>query len=198
LFYPILIVVCVTAWGFLHSWLASLRTKRIARQLLGEWVNRFYRILFIGIAILTLSPILAMVVFLPSRLLWRIHAPWVYGTATIQAAAVVGLIVTILMTDVWSFVGLRQLKHPNGEEKKSLVVKGLYGFVRHPLYLLVILFMWLIPYMTGLILAFVIASTGYFILGSIPEERKMLEIYGDAYRRYQESVPRIIPWIKLR
>lgn len=193
--YPFLIVISMTAWGCLHSWLASLRTKQTARQLLGERIDRFYRILFVGIALLTLSPILAMLVFLPSRLLWRIPAPWVYGTTVIQVAAVVGLIVTIFKTDVWSFVGLRQLKHPDGEEKKTLVVKGLYGLVRHPLYLLVIVFMWLIPYMTDLILAFVIASTGYFILGSIPEERKMLEIYGDAYRKYREEVPRIIPWI---
>jgi len=198
MYYPLLILVSMTAWGFLHSWLASLRTKQTAKYLFGEHINRIYRIFFVGIAILTLSPILAMLVYLPSRLLWRIPVPWIYGTIMVQLLAVVGLIVTILKTDIWAFVGLRQLKHPEVEEKKDLIVTGLYKFVRHPLYLLVIIFLWLIPYMTDIVLAFVIASTGYFIFGSIPEERKMRKIYGDTYRRYQQDVPRIIPWIKYK
>jgi len=196
--FPLLIAISMTAWGCLHSWLASLRTKRTAKRLLGEHVNRFYRLFFVGIAILTLSPILAMLVFLPSRLLWQITAPWIFGTLTVQIIAVVGLIVTILKTDVWSFIGLRQLNNPDVEKENALVITGLYKLIRHPLYLLVIIVLWLIPYMTDVILTFVIASTGYFILGTFPEERKMIEIYGDDYQRYQQEVPRIIPWVKFK
>jgi protein-S-isoprenylcysteine O-methyltransferase Ste14 len=41
--------------------------------------------------------------------------------------------------------------------------------------------------------AFVAVSTAYFFLGSIPEEEKLIEEFGDAYRRYQQIVPRLVP-----
>jgi methanethiol S-methyltransferase len=191
-------MVCVAAWGSLHSWLASLKTKSLVQRLIGEGMMRYYRLTFIGVAILTFLPLFAMLVYLPSRLLWRIFTPWLYGTVTLQILAVLGLLYTFLQTDIWHFIGLRQLTNPEiGDEgNEDLVVSGLYALVRHPLYFLVIVFLWLIPYMTDVILAFVTACTVLFVLGTIPEERKMIEIYGDAYRRYQCQVPRIIPWLK--
>jgi methanethiol S-methyltransferase len=200
LFYPVLIIVCVAAWGALHSWLASLKTKRLAKRFIGEWIMRYYRLVFIGAATLTFLPICAMLVFLPSRLLWRIPTPWIYGTVTLQVLAVLGLILTFLQTDIWDFIGLRQLANQisEDEDEKELVVSGLYALVRHPLYFLVIVFLWLIPYMTDVVLAFVIACKVYFLLGTISEERKMIEIFGEAYRRYQRQVPRIIPWLKIK
>ena len=50
------------------------------------------------------------------------------------------------------------------------------------------------PHMTVNLAAFFAVSTAYFYLGSIPEEQKLVEEFGDAYRRYQQLVPRLIPW----
>lgn len=196
--YPALILICVAAWGCLHSWLASLGVKEAARRIFGENADRFYRLAFIVIAVLTFTPILAMVAFLPSRLLWRIPFPWVYATIFIQVLSILGLISTIIRTDVWAFVGLRQIRDPKVEGQKPLVAVGMYKAVRHPLYLLTIILIWLFPYVTDLFMAFAIASTAYFLIGTIPEEYKMVHHYGDAYRRYREKVPRIIPRIKFK
>ena len=42
-------------------------------------------------------------------------------------------------------------------------------------------------------LAFFAVCSAYFYLGSFPEERKLVQEFGEAYRRYQRAVPRMIP-----
>lgn len=197
IFYPTLVFVSMAAWSFLHSWLAAFSTKKLARRIFGEGIRRYYRLIFVAIAILTLLPISAMLVRLPSRRLWVIPSPWVYFTVIIQFVAIFGLILIVLKTGPMIFIGLRQISNPNVERGREMVTTGFYGLVRHPLYLLNIILIWLFPYMTDLILAFVIVSTLYMIIGTIPEEQKLLEIHGEAYQRYQEQVPRIIPGLKL-
>ncbi len=196
MFYPLLVFTTMTAWAVLHSWLAALSTKVLARDIFGQGVDRFYRLGFVVIAILTLLPSLAMVVLLPSQVLWRIPSPWVYVTGAVQILAGLGLIIGVFHTDVMAFVGVRQLVQSDSEQKTKLITVGLYGLVRHPLYFFGLVLIWLTPYMTDLILAFNIAATLYLILGTIPEEKKMVAIYGPAYEEYQENVPRIIPGLK--
>jgi len=61
------------------------------------------------------------------------------------------------------------------------------------LYSTAILIMWLWPTMTVNLAAFFAVSTAYLYLGSIPEEQKLVDEFGDAYRHYQQVVPRLIP-----
>lgn len=186
----------MTAWCFLHSWLASFSTKKKARRIFGEGIQRFYRLIFVGIAILTLLPILAMMVLLPARRLWIIPSPWIYLTLLIQFLALIGIVLVVLHTGAMAFIGMRQISRPNVERERELVNTGLYSVVRHPLYLLSIILMWLLPYMTDLVLPFVIVSTLYMFIGTIPEEQKLVEIHGEDYEHYQEQVPRIFPGLK--
>ena len=193
---PILVFISMGTWGILHSWLAALSTKRLARRIFGKAIDRYYRLIFVGIAVLTLIPILAMVAFLPSRVLWVIPSPWRTLTLAIQFMALAGILVTVFQTDLMAFAGIKQLSDPLVEEKNALIVAGAYRIVRHPMYFFSILFFWLFPYVTDLVLAFITASTLYFLIGTIPEEQKLVEIYGEDYKRYQEKVPRIIPGVK--
>ena len=74
-----------------------------------------------------------------------------------------------------------------------MVTSGPYRWVRHPLYSTALVVLWLWPTMTVNLAAFFAVSTAYFYLGSIPEEEKLIDEFGDAYRRYQRVVPRLIP-----
>lgn len=195
--YGWVVFISMCAWSVLHSWLAAFSTKNRVKRLVGERIQRYYRLIFILIAGVTLLPILAMVVLLPSRVLWRIPAPWLYFTIALQGLALLGLVITVLQVDTLAFIGLRQLRDPDAEKKNELVTRGFYRWVRHPLYFFSLILFWLLPIMTDLTLAFVIAGSLYFIIGTVPEERKLVEIYGDAYRQYQQDVPRIIPWLKI-
>lgn len=194
--YSLLVFIAMGAWCVLHSWLAAFSTKDVAQRIFGQRIRRYYRLIFNAVAVLTLMPILGMVIFLPSRVLWRIPPPWLYLTSTLQILAMVGLVITVLQVDTLAFVGLRQLRNPTAERESELITRGFYRWVRHPLYFFSLVIFWLLPIMTDLSLAFVIASSLYFILGTIPEERKLVEIYGESYRDYQKTVPRIIPWLK--
>jgi len=194
--YPILVFVATAAWGVFHSWLAAFSTKQMAGKVFGKGIDRYYRLIFIGAALLTLVPILAMVAFLPSRTLWVIPLPWRYLTLVIQLLALIGILVTVFQTDLLAFAGIKQLSDPDAERKNRLTTRGVYGIVRHPMYLFSIILFWLLPYITDLILAFITAGTLYFLIGMIPEERKLVEVYGEEYQRYQEDVSRIIPGLK--
>jgi protein-S-isoprenylcysteine O-methyltransferase Ste14 len=193
---PLAIFLSMTAWGVFHSWLAAFSTKEQAYRYCGERLRRSYRLIFVGVAILTLSPILVMVILLPARVLWSIPTPWLYLTLLLQTIALLGLVITVLQVDTLAFIGLRQLRHPDVEMKTELVTRGFYRWVRHPLYFFSLVIFWLMPIMTDLSLAFIMASTLYFIVGTIPEERKLVKIFGEGYRQYQQDVPRIIPWLK--
>ncbi len=196
MFYPLLVFIAMAAWAVLHSWLAAFSTKDLAREIFGPGVDRFYRLVFVSIAMLTLLPILAMVALFPSQVLWRIPSPWVYLTGGVQILAILGLLIGVFHTDVMAFVGLRQLVNPDAEQDAKMVTVGLYGLVRHPLYFFGLVLIWLTPYLTDLILAFNLAATLYLVLGTIPEEKKLVSIYGRAYKAYQKKVPRIIPGLK--
>jgi protein-S-isoprenylcysteine O-methyltransferase Ste14 len=193
----IVIFISMGAWSVLHSWLACFSTKNLVQRLAGEGMRRYYRLIFVMVAVLTLVPILAMVVFLPARVLWMIPAPWLYLTLTLQGLALLGLVITALQVDTLAFIGLRQLRHPEAEQHNELVTRGFYRWVRHPLYFFSLVLFWLFPYMTDLVLAFVIAGSLYFLIGTLPEEQKLLALYGEAYQQYQKDVPRIIPWLKI-
>jgi protein-S-isoprenylcysteine O-methyltransferase Ste14 len=73
------------------------------------------------------------------------------------------------------------------------VVRGPYRWVRHPLYLFMILMIWSCPDLTTDRLLFNGLWTVWIVIGSIFEERDLVLEFGDAYREYQRRVPMLIP-----
>jgi protein-S-isoprenylcysteine O-methyltransferase Ste14 len=112
----------------------------------------------------------------------------------IEAAALVCGILSLKQAGIWSFLGLESFK-PNTStaQTPTLMTGGFYRFVRHPLYLFSILFIWFVPLMTWNILAFDIGSTIYMFIGSIFEERKLAQDFGQVYIDYQKRVPSFLP-----
>jgi protein-S-isoprenylcysteine O-methyltransferase Ste14 len=194
----LLIGLAGLTFGVFHTALAALRVKNWARRLWGvRRVDRWYRLFFSLAAVLTFLPVLILTQILPDRHLYAIPSPWVWLTGALQLAAAVIFTLALFQTDVGRFIGLQQMLRGGdpipADRHERLVTSGPYRWVRHPLYSTALVILWLWPDMTVNKFVFFAVSTAYFYLGAIPEEEKLIEEFGDAYRRYQQVVPRLIP-----
>ena len=59
---------------------------------------------------------------------------------------------------------------------------------------MVLVMIWSSPDLTGDRLMFNITWTAWIVVGTILEERDLVEEFGDEYLRYRERVPMLIPW----
>jgi len=93
--------------------------------------------------------------------------------------------------------GVRKLMvHLHRKKPKSmpLAIRGAYRWVRHPLYLFMLVMIWSSPYITADRLLFNILWTAWTVVATFLEERDLVADFGDAYREYQAKVPMLVPW----
>jgi methanethiol S-methyltransferase len=185
------LLLFIVLWGIMHSFLASMGTKKFFRRISGEGFRRLYRLLYNLFAMVSFLPILYLMLVLPDRILYAVHAPFSYLMRLGQGIAVVLLVAAALQTDMLSFAGIRQLF---AEDKQGpLMTGGLYRYVRHPLYTFSLLILWLSPVMSLNSFIVYLALTVYILIGIVFEERKLLREFGDEYANYRSVTPMLIP-----
>ncbi len=190
---PVLTAIAVGLYGALHSLLAAPRVKAAAHHAFGLTSTRYYRIVYNILGGLTFLPVLVIVARFPGNTLYQIPWPWSVISLLGQFTATILLIVGLWQSDALQFLGLRQWIEKENEGNEKLSVKGLYGWVRHPLYTAGLLFIWLTPVMTTSVLLLNLSLTLYLYIGSVFEEQRLVDEFGDDYINYQQDVPRLIP-----
>jgi len=124
--------------------------------------------------------------------------------STLVGLGETGMMISMVVGYALLFVGIglfaqgwRELYRAHTE--KRLATDGLYGLVRHPQYLGLFVGLfgegvihWPTLFSVGLYPVIVVA----YALLARKEERRVLQQFGDEYRRYQERVPMFVPrWV---
>jgi protein-S-isoprenylcysteine O-methyltransferase Ste14 len=127
----------------------------------------------------------------------RGSARWL--TATVACVAIAGFAWGIHSLREFDPFGRLPLKATlSGSTTLSLafVARGPYRYVRHPLYLAMLLLIWSTPRFTTDQLLFNVVWTAWIIIGTKLEERDLLDDFGHTYRQYHSSVPMLIPSLR--
>ena len=128
--------------------------------------------------------------------LW--HVEGVAG-GLLQGLSYVGFALVVLATfliDHFELFGMKQvIRFFRGTEHTDppFMIRSLYKYVRHPLYVGFLMAFWFTPHMTYSHLLFAVATTGYLMIGIAFEESDLIRMHGDKYREYKKRVPSLLP-----
>ncbi len=150
---------------------------------------RYYRMIYSLISIPLLAPaFMIWMTFSKSTPVVYMIPHDLYPVVILVRLVALGMFgYAILQIDLLEFSGIKT------EKKKIFLTGGAYGIVRHPLYIAGILLLIAQMEMTMLDMISALLVTGYFMTGAFIEERRLLSVFGDEYRKYQKQVSMFIP-----
>ncbi len=204
------VAVATAAFGLVHSALASRGAKRAAARRFGERNrNGLYRVVYIGQSLVTFGLLAAYIRRQPSRELYRVEGPLAVLMHAVQAGAVVYATVAAGQVGLRRIAGLEsflawlgdgpvppepEAQGPALDDEGRGHPAGPFAWSRHPLNFAPLPIFWLWPRMTTSLLAFNTAATIYLVVGSLHEESRLREAFGDGYDAYRNSgVPFYVP-----
>jgi protein-S-isoprenylcysteine O-methyltransferase Ste14 len=131
--------------------------------------------------------------------LFRLHGLARWLSAAVVLVAVAGFawgVRSLRGFDTFGTLPLKAALRGASVPTSPFVARGPYRYVRHPLYLFMLLFIWSTPRFSTDQLLFNVLWTAWVIVGTKLEERDLLLEFGSTYRQYQASVPMLIPSLR--
>ena len=186
------LIIGWTVYFFIHSLLASNRVKKNVEQNMPK-LFPYYRIIFNLIAVAGLL-IMINITLSDKKLLFDINSTIKIFSFILFFSGLTVLGIASKTFDLKEFIGLK--KHQMNAKNK-LVTKGIYKYVRHPLYTGTILVTagCFLNLPTLSVLVFLVLTFIYLEIGSRLEEQKLKEEFGNEYIEYCKTVKRYFPFI---
>jgi protein-S-isoprenylcysteine O-methyltransferase Ste14 len=177
-----------------HSVMARKQFKRWWTKFVPKSVERSTYVLFSSLAL-----ILVCSEWRPMpTVVWDIDDPQIAMAVT--ALSFIGFLIVLSSTFLinhFELFGLHQVTNNfagNPMPVPRFRTPLYYKFVRHPLYLGFIIAFWAAPVMTLGHLLFAAVTSAYILIGILLEERDLIDLFGDEYRRYKSRVSMLVPW----
>ena len=187
-------LVLISIFAIQHSVMARQQFKRWWIKFVPASVERTTYVLLASLALALLiwqwRPMPAIV--------WQIADPQL--AAAVTGLSFLGWLIVLTSTFLinhFELFGLHQVTNNlSGRPMPAPRFRTplLYRFVRHPIYLGFIIAFWAAPTMTQGHLLFAAVTTAYILVGTWLEERDLVTVFGDDYRRYRERVSMLVPW----
>ncbi len=179
-------------FAVIHSLLATDYIKNKIKNRIGN-IFRFYRLIYAIISFLMIIPVFMIWVTYTSSTphVYRIPGFLRPFFLLIRFGALGMSIYAAYQVNILEFTGIKQ------ETKSKLITRGAYGIVRHPLYISGIIMLFTKADMDLLDLTAALLISVYLIIGAFIEERRLLSVFGEQYKKYQQQVSMFIPvkWI---
>ncbi len=167
--------------------------KRFVEQ--SQHLRRYYRLYYNLISLMLFGWVMAA--FRHPTILYVAPGVWSLVLYLLQIIFLLLLADCVRHTGVAAFLGFTGVSQDSLQAPR-LVTTGWYRVVRHPLYLLSMLFLLSNPVVSTRGILLTLISAVYFVVGALLEESRLLLEFGDEYRMYQRTVPFIIPRIFTR
>jgi protein-S-isoprenylcysteine O-methyltransferase Ste14 len=210
----LLTILLWTLFGMQHSILAQGFVKDYSGRILGkDFVEYGYRFVYF-VSQCFVYPAFWYIVshFESGSTLWTLPVALYPVHFTLKIIGHFLIVATFIAADIGTFVGTKQLwayfkAKRTGKPvdrvavfgHNNLVIGFPFTFVRHPMYLGIILsLMTTTGIYTEKILLNLVCLLLYVEVGSYYEEKQLVRLFGDAYRKYQTTTSKYIPisWVQ--
>jgi methanethiol S-methyltransferase len=183
----------LTLFAVQHSTMARPWFKRMWTRVVPKQAERSTYVLISSVLLILLFALWQPI----GGVIWKVEQPAL--RAVLYGLFGMGFLLVLISTFLinhFDLFGLRQVYlYLRGKEYTQLRFGTpiLYRHVRHPLYLGWLFAFWATPAMTIAHLVFAIATTAYIFVAIQLEEKDLIDVYGDDYKRYKQNVPMIVP-----
>jgi methanethiol S-methyltransferase len=199
---PVVPIVEALIVNILLMTLFALQHSVMARKPFKQWLTQYVPAALERSTYVLLASLALVLLFWQWRpipdVVWEITSPQI--ATNITAISFFGFALVLLssfLINHFELFGLHQVAiNAAGRTMPEPRFKTpvLYKVVRHPIYLGFIIAFWAAPVMTVGHLLFAAVTTAYIFVGIYLEERDLVQLFGEQYKRYRAQVGMLVPF----